>query len=245
MDYILVIDAVSTGIRALLFNREGEIEGQEYETIPSVQPQIGYVEYNPEQIWSTTQSVVQRAIEKINSPQNIKGIGITNQRATFTLWEKETGNPVMNFISWADVRSASTSEEMNQNNEGLKLLSTTGIIVQFNTALTIVRLKWVLDNIDGVRRRCERGELLFGTVDTWLIYKLTAGTVHVTDYTNAATGLLDPFQLTWNVPLLKLFDIPQEILPKGFSWICHVSPSPQNRNRPYQSSCAQQGAIPD
>ncbi|MFX0184621.1 MAG: glycerol kinase 5 [Candidatus Hodarchaeota archaeon] len=229
MCFILAIDSGSTGIRAVLCDKQGNIVVREYEKTLAFYPKTGYIENDPNHLWESLLTVCKRIIQKSDiSPNNIVAIGICNQRATFTLWEKATGKPIMNFISWADLRSTETSIAMNKNiiwrifkkfawisskiTKNTMLTATS--MYEFSPDHVTVRLKWALDNIDGLRERCKAGEIAYGTIDTWFIYKLTGGKVHATDYSNAATGLLNPFQLKWNLPLMRIFDIPKEILPE-------------------------------
>lgn len=228
MQYILAIDNGSTGIRAILFNKKGEIVAREYEKTPIIYPQIGWIENDPEKLWSSFLKVMNNILQRPEvSPRKIAAMGIANQRASFSLWEKSTGNPIINFISWADVRAAETCDLMNKNKKWRLLkkfawiaskitdntMLTATSMLDFTTDHVTTRLKWVLDHTDGLRERCKRGEIAFGTIDTWLIYKLTDKKVHATDYSNAATGLLNPFQLKWNTTLFNIFNIPIEILP--------------------------------
>lgn len=227
MQYILAIDNGSSGIRAMLFDRDGRIVARHYVKTPPLLPEPGAVEHDPEVLWQALLTVVRGALEDY-SAKDIAGIGITNQRGSFCLWEKDTGKPITNFISWADVRAGDVAAEMNGNGwwrllKGVsrifgpitqsKMLLTTAML-RFTTDHATVRLKWYLDRNPDVKQRCERGEILFGTLDTWFIYKLTGGKHHLSDYGNAAaTGMFNPFQLVWNDILAKVFDIPLEIFP--------------------------------
>ncbi|MFX0206019.1 MAG: glycerol kinase 5 [Candidatus Hodarchaeota archaeon] len=229
MSYILAIDNGSTGVRAILVDKQGNIVTREYERTPAIYPKVGYIENDPNLLWGSLLTVCRRIFQKPNfSPTDIAAIGICTQRATFTLWEKATGIPIMNFISWADIRSNETCSAMNKNKiwrifkkfawitsritRNTMLTATT--MYKFLPSHVTVRLKWALDNIDGLRERCKNGEIAYGTLDSWFIYKLTGGKVHATDYSNAATGMLNPFQLKWNSPLMRIFSIPKEILPE-------------------------------
>ncbi|MHA1215385.1 MAG: glycerol kinase 5 [Candidatus Hodarchaeales archaeon] len=229
MKYILAIDAGSTGIRAVIVNKEGKIIHYGYDTVNAIRSEQGCIEYDPEELWQKLLDVVNRVLEKSGiGAEQIAALGITNQRACFTLWEKESGKPLINLISWADVRASNTCEEMNRSKIWRMMKKSSWVLgritknpmflttsmLDFTTDHVTVRLKWVLDSNTGLRERCKRGEVLFGTIDTWFIYKLTNGKVHATDYSNAATGLLNPFHLKWNKPLMKLFGIPGEILPE-------------------------------
>ncbi len=228
MQYILAIDSGSTGIRAVLFDKQGEIIAREYEKTTALYPKAGWIEHDPIDLWQSLINVVSRIFEKLEvSPKDIAAIGITNQRASFTLWERDTGKPIINFINWADVRAADTCNVMNKNKKWRLLKKFAWIVSKItrNTMLTAtsmlnyttdhvtVRLKWALDNVEGLQERCKSGEIAFGTIDCWFIYKLTGGKIHATDYSNAATGLLNPFELKWNKPIMGIFNIPMEILP--------------------------------
>ncbi|NHJ02635.1 MAG: glycerol kinase [Candidatus Heimdallarchaeota archaeon] len=229
MKYILSIDAGSTGIRAMLFNMKGEIVVRQYELTSPLLPNPGWIEHDPEALWVTLKKVVFKILGNPEySISQIAAIGIANQRGSFTIWEKQTGKPLLNLLNWADIRASKTCEKMNKTIRWriLKKFALIGskitknpmliaaAILEFTTDHTTVRLKWALENIPYLQERCEKGEVLFGTIDTWLIHKLTSGRVHATDYTNAATGMLDPFKLKWNNILLKIFNIPKNILPE-------------------------------
>ncbi|MHA2295394.1 MAG: glycerol kinase 5 [Candidatus Hodarchaeales archaeon] len=235
MSFILSIDSGSTGIRAVLFNKEGMIVAREYEKTLASYPRVGWIEHDPEVLWQSLLSVIRKLFQKHDiSPRDIAAMGIANQRASFTMWERKTGKTITNFINWADVRAAETCKMMNKKKTWLILKNLAKIAVSLTrnlrflnliTFLTIVsmtkfttdhvsvRLKWVLDNNYGLRERCKTGEIALGTIDAWFIYKLTGGKVHATDYSNAATGLLDPVNLNWSKTLFWLFDFPKEILP--------------------------------
>ncbi|MFX0049994.1 MAG: glycerol kinase 5 [Candidatus Hermodarchaeota archaeon] len=229
MSYILAIDCGSTGVRAVLVDKQGNIVAREYKKTPAIYPKAGYIENDPNLLWESLLAVCRRIFQKPNfSATDILAIGICNQRATFTLWEKATGIPIMNFISWTDNRSTDTCSAMNKNiiwrifkklawiasRITRNTMFTATTMYEFSPTHVTVRLKWALDKIDGLRERCKNGEIAYGTIDTWFIYKLTGGKVHATDYSNAATGMLNPFQLKWNSPLMRIFGIPKEILPE-------------------------------
>lgn len=229
MQYVLAIDSGSTGIRAILFNKKGEIVAREYEKTTALYPQSGWIEHDPVTLWQSLLAVINRIFQNSSVlPEEIAAIGIANQRASFTLWEKNTGKPVINLINWADVRAADTCDMMNKNKKwrllkkfawivskitGDTMLTATSML-DFTTDHVTVRLRWVLDNIEGLYERSKAGEIAFGTIDSWVIHKLTGGKVHASDYSNSATGLLNPFQLKWNKPILSIFNIPLEILPE-------------------------------
>ena len=228
MSYILSIDNGSSGIRALLFDHSGHIVCRRYVKTPPLLPEPGAVEHDPEILWQALREVVNGVFEEFK-PEEVAGIGITNQRGSFCLWEKSTGKPLTNFISWADVRAGDVATEMNRNRiwrllKGVskvfgrvtqnKMLLTTAML-KFTTDHATVRLKWFLDNHPEIKRRCAAGEIQFGNLDTWFIYKLTGGKQHLSDYGNAAaTGMFNPFQLRWNDVLGKVFDIPLAIFPE-------------------------------
>ena len=228
--YILSIDSGGTGIRAILFNRSGEIVEKEYEkTLPST-PVSGAIEHDPEVLWDALKSVVDKVFAKSEySAEEVAAIGITNQRASFCLWERETGKPVSPLISWADVRCADMVEKMNKDfkyrafRTFTKLISKLTNNVMLNVAgmlkLTsshaVVRLYWLFKEKPELLKRAEKGELMFGTLDTWFIYKLTAHKKHLTDVTNAAaTSMYNHFQFEWNSIICSIFKIPMNIFPE-------------------------------
>jgi glycerol kinase len=228
--YVLAIDSGSTGIRAMLFDVQGIIKAREYEKTPAMYPSPGAIEHDPMMLWESLLSVVKNVLSKNGAkPEEIYAIGITNQRGSFTLWDRDTGKPLVNFINWADVRAAETVDGMNQNSKWKMLkklativskltnnpMMTTTSLLNFTTDHATSRLKWVLDANPELRQKCKDGKVMFGTIDTWFIYNLTGKQNHVTDYSNAAsTGLLNPFVLQWNDIVCKMFDIPMSIFPK-------------------------------
>jgi glycerol kinase len=226
--YILSIDSGSTGIRAILFNHAGEILAREYEKTPALHPEPGAIEDDPELLWNALQAVVKKILDKFSGDE-IAAIGITNQRATFGLWDKETGKPEINFINWADVRAADTCDKMNGSMKwkALKVVATivsklTGNpmmtatrMLDFTTDHCSTRLNWILNEKPELRVKCKAGNVLFGTLDTWYVYKLTGGKNHFTDYSNAsASSMYNPFQLKWNDITCGMFDIPMSIFPE-------------------------------
>ncbi len=212
--YILAFDAGTTSSRAIIFDHKGEICSVAQKEFTQFFPQSGWVEHDPHEIWSSQAAVAAEAITKIGiNGKNIAAIGITNQRETTIVWDKATGDPVYNAIVWQDRR---TSDYCNKlKNEGLLpyIKERTGLIIDAYFSAT--KIKWILDNVDGAREKAERGELAFGTVDSWIVWQLTRGEVHTTDVTNASrTMLFNINTLEWDKDLLKMFDIPENMLPK-------------------------------
>lgn len=212
--YILSFDAGTTSSRAIVFNKKGEICSVAQREFPQLFPQSGWVEHNPHEIWASQASVAAEAITKIGiNGKNIEAIGITNQRETAIVWDRKTGEPVYNAIVWQDRRTSEYCDKLK--NEGLIpfVKEKTGLIIDAYFSAT--KVKWILDNVDGARARAEKGELAFGTVDTWIIWQLTRGEVHVTDVSNASrTMLFNIKTLQWDEDLLRLFDIPASMMPK-------------------------------
>jgi len=212
--YILAFDAGTTSSRAIVFNEKGEICSVAQKEFPQIFPQSGWVEHDPQEIWSSQAAVAAEAITKIGiNGTNIAGIGITNQRETTIVWDKETGEPVYNAIVWQDRRTSEYCDSLK--NDGLLpyIKGKTGLIVDAYFSAT--KVKWILDNVPGARAKAEAGKLAFGTVDTWLVWQLTRGEVHVTDVSNASrTMIYNIYTQSWDEDLLKLFGIPESMLPK-------------------------------
>ncbi len=212
--YVLAFDAGTTSNRAILFNHSGNIVSVAQQEFPQIYPKPGWVEHDPMDIWSTQSGVARQVIEKAGVvPAEVAAIGITNQRETAIVWEKATGKPVMNGIVWQDRRTAGICDALKDKGLAGHVRETTGLVIDAYFSGT--KIKWILDNVDGARAASEKGELLFGTVDTWLIWKLTGGAVHVTDYSNAArTMIYDIRKLDWDDTMLKELDIPRNMLPE-------------------------------
>jgi glycerol kinase len=217
---ILAIDQGTTGTKVILFNHSGELVNLAYGELTQHYPRPGWVEHDPNEIWSGTLALVAEAMAAAGcKPQDIKAIGITNQRETTILWDRISGEPVAPAVVWQDRRTAEICDELRR--EGLEQLfkSKTGLVLDAYFSGT--KVKWLLDNVDGLRQRANRGEIAFGTVDSWLLWKMTGGAVHLTDYSNASRTLLyNIHELNWDDQLLSLLDIPPELLPS-------VSPSSQ------------------
>lgn len=213
-EYILAFDAGTTSSRAIVFDREGKICSVAQKEFTQLFPKSGWVEHNPLEIWASQAAVAAEAITKIGiNGKNIAAIGITNQRETTIVWDKETGIPVYNAIVWQDRRTSDYCDELKQDSECRKMIKDkTGLVVDAYFSAT--KIKWILDNVEGARERAEKGELLFGTVDSWLVWQLTRGEVHVTDISNASrTMLYNIVDLKWDEELLELFNIPLCMLP--------------------------------
>lgn len=211
--YILALDQGTTSSRAIVFNHQGRVVGSANQEFRQIYPQPAWVEHNPEDIWSTQLAVAQEVLKDLGlSAANIAAIGITNQRETTLAWEKATGKPVMNAIVWQDRRTASICDQLKADGWEPKIRAKTGLVIDAYFSGT--KIKWMLDNIPGLRARAERGEILFGNVDTYLIWRLTSGRVHVTDYSNASrTMLFNIHSLSWDEEILRKFGIPFEMLP--------------------------------
>jgi glycerol kinase len=212
--YILSLDQGTTSSRAILFNNELNIVAEEQKEFTQIYPREGWVEHDPMEIFSTQYNVMIDLLTRLNiSAYDIAAIGITNQRETTILWDKETGLPVYNAIVWQCRRTSAIVDELVQNGMGDYITKTTGLIPDAYFSGT--KIKWILDNVEGVRERAEFGKILFGTVDTWLIWKLSGGKTHVTDYTNASrTMIFDIHKLDWDDKLLDALGIPRAMLPE-------------------------------
>ena len=212
--YILSLDQGTSSSRAIVFDRKGEIRSMAQREFPQYFPQPGWVEHNPHEIWSSQASVIAEAISAIDiNGLNIAGIGFTNQRETTVVWDRETEEPVYNAIVWQDRRTSEYCDRLKADGQTEFIRERTGLIIDAYFSAT--KIKWILDNVPGARRRAEQGKLMFGTVDTWLIWRLTRGEVHVTDVSNASrTMLFNIHTLQWDEELLKLFDIPASMMPE-------------------------------
>ena len=211
--YIMALDQGTTSSRAILFDKEGTVVATSQKEFTQFYPKIGWVEHNPMEIWGS-QSGVMREVLETNSirPEEVCAIGITNQRETTIVWEKSTGKPIYNAIVWQCRRTSEICDELKEKGYEKLIKDKTGLILDAYFSAT--KIKWILDNVEGAREKAENGELLFGTVDTWLIWNLTRGKVHVTDYTNAArTMLYNIKELKWDDEILEILDIPKSMLP--------------------------------
>ena len=209
--YVMAFDAGTTSNRCILFNEKGEICSVAQKEFTQYFPQPGWVEHDANEIWSTQIEVAQRAMANIGATAaDIAAIGITNQRETTILWDKTTGRPVYNAIVWQCRRTAEFCEELKRRGLEERIQSATGLLIDAYFSAT--KIRWVLDNVPGAREKADRGDLLFGTVETWLIWQLTGA--HVTDYSNASrTMLFDIHRLCWDAELCELLEIPMSILP--------------------------------
>jgi len=212
--YILALDSGTTSNRAILFDHSGRIINSSQREFEQIFPEPGQVEHNPEEIWSTQKFVIRDVLEKQNiTAENIAAIGITNQRETTLVWDKETGKPVYNAIVWQDRRTAGYCDQLKKKGIGKLIKEKTGLII--DAYFSGSKIKWILDNVPGAREKAENGKLAFGTVDTWLIWRLTHGKIHVTDVTNASrTMLFNIHNLTWDQELLEILNIPASMLPE-------------------------------
>ncbi|HEN4502460.1 glycerol kinase GlpK [Streptococcus agalactiae] len=212
--YIMAIDQGTTSSRAIIFNKKGEKIASSQKEFPQIFPQAGWVEHNANQIWNSVQSVIAGAfIESSIKPGQIEAIGITNQRETTVVWDKKTGLPIYNAIVWQSRQTAPIADQLKQEGHTNVIHEKTGLVIDAYFSATKVR--WILDHVPGAQERAEKGELLFGTIDTWLVWKLTDGLVHVTDYSNAArTMLYNIKELKWDDEILELLNIPKAMLPE-------------------------------
>lgn len=212
--YIMALDQGTTSSRCILFDKAGNICSMAQREFEQIYPKPGWVEHNPMEIWSTQYAVMSEAMALVGAkPKDIAGIGITNQRETTIVWDKETGEPVYNAIVWQCRRTAKDINLLVKDGYADVIKAKTGLVPDAYFSAT--KIAWILSNVAGARKKAEEGRLLFGTVDTWLIWKLTGGAVHVTDYTNASrTMLFDIYNRCWDKELLEKFNIPEVMLPK-------------------------------
>ena len=212
--YILAIDQGTSSSRAIVFNRQGESLAVAQKEFTQHFPQSGWVEHDPQEIWSSEAAVISEVMAGMGiSGQDIAAVGITNQRETTILWDAETGEPVYNAIVWQDRRTAEYCDRLKADGLTETIRQKTGLIIDAYFSAT--KIKWVLDHVPGARQRAEQGRLRFGTVDTWLVWQLTGGRLHITDATNASrTMLFNIHTLQWDEELLRLFDIPRSLMPE-------------------------------
>ena len=211
--YILALDQGTTSSRAILFNKNGAIVSEAQKEFGQIYPKPGWVEHDPKEIWSTQAGTAAEAIMRVGANgKNIAGIGITNQRETTLVWDRVTGEPIYNAIVWQDRRTAKFCDQLREQGYSEIIQDKTGLIV--DSYFSGTKLKWILDNVKGAREKANAGRLAFGTVDTWLIWNLTKGEIHVTDVTNASRTMLYNIQtLEWDQELLDILDIPANMLP--------------------------------
>ncbi|PKI15877.1 glycerol kinase GlpK [Colwellia sp. 12G3] len=213
-DYILAIDQGTTSSRAILFNREGDKVHSAQEEFPQYFPNDGWIEHDPIDIWQTVERTFKKVIAKIDmSKDTVRAIGITNQRETTLIWDRKTGEPLYRAIVWQDRRTSEYCQQLKDEGKEALISSKTGLLI--DPYFSATKIVWILDNVDGARSRAERGELAFGTVDSYILWKLTSGKEHRTDATNASrTMLFNIHTQQWDEDLLKLFNIPRGLLPE-------------------------------
>lgn len=220
--YIMALDQGTTSSRCILFDKKGNICGMAQKEFTQIYPQAGWVEHNPREIWSSRLAVAIEAMANIGvDAGRLAGIGITNQRETTIVWDRETGEPVYHAIVWQCRRTAAFIDGLKAQGYTEMIRAKTGLVP--DAYFSGSKIAWILDHVEGVRERAERGELLFGTVDSWLIWKLTKGAVHATDYTNASrTMLYNIHTLEWDEELLSMMRIPRqmplEVKPSNDIW---------------------------
>jgi len=212
--YILALDQGTTSSRSMVFDKQGNIISVAQKEFKQIFPQAGWVEHDAEEIWSTQFGTMAEAVAKANITMNqIAGIGITNQRETTVVWERSTGKPICNAIVWQDRRTAAFCDQLKAAKLSDLINEKTGLVI--DAYFSASKLKWILDNITGARQKANKGELAFGTIDSWLIWKLTGGQAHVTDVSNASrTMLMNIHTAEWDDELLEIFTIPRSLLPE-------------------------------
>ncbi len=213
--YVLAFDQGTTSSRAVLFDHDGKIVGVAQKEFTQIYPKAGWVEHDPMEIWGTQSGVAREVLERAGvRPDEVAAIGITNQRETTVVWDKNTGKPVYNAIVWQCRRTASICDDLKARGLEEYIRENTGLVVDAYFSGT--KVKWILDNVEGAREKAENGDLLFGNIDTWLIWNLTRGKVHVTDYSNASrTMLYNIKELKWDEKILEELNIPKSMLPEA------------------------------
>ncbi len=212
--YILSLDQGTTSSRAILFNKKGEIVHTSQKEFTQHFPKPGWVEHNANEIWGSILSVIATVLSEANvKPEQIEGIGITNQRETTVVWDKETGTPIYHAIVWQSRQTAGICNELKTQGLNDTFREKTGLLIDAYFSGT--KVKWILDNVEGAREKAEKGQLLFGTIDTWLIWKMSGGKAHVTDYSNASRTLMyNIHELKWDSELLEILGVPESMLPE-------------------------------
>ncbi len=209
--YLLAIDQGTSSSRAVLYDHETRQIASAQQEFPQHYPEPGWVEHDPEDIWRSVEAVVREAIAGVDAA-DITGIGITNQRETTVIWERASGRPIHNAIVWQDRRTADRCEELRDRGVEMDVTAKTGL--KLDPYFSATKIAWLLDNVEGARQRAENGELAFGTIDTFILWRLTGGAVHATDATNASRTLLfDIHEQRWDPELCKLFGVPESLLP--------------------------------
>jgi glycerol kinase len=214
MALILALDQGTTSSRAILFNHDGHVQAVAQKEFKQIFPQSGWVEHDPQEIWDSQRAVAEEAIKQGGiAAHDVASIGITNQRETTVLWDRRTGKPVYNAIVWQDRRTSQFCDQLKRDGHLPEIQERTGLVI--DAYFSGSKLRWLLDNVPGARARAEKGELAFGNIDTWLLWKLTQGALHVTDVTNASrTMLFNIHDLAWDEDLLRILQIPREVLPE-------------------------------
>ncbi|OLO39196.1 glycerol kinase [Alkalihalophilus pseudofirmus] len=212
--YILSLDQGTTSTRAIVFNKKGEVVGIEQKEFSQIFPKPGWVEHNANEIWASVLAVISGVLLKTNiQASEIAGIGITNQRETTVVWDKKTGNPVYNAIVWQSRQTADICEQLKRQGHETMVREKTGLLIDAYFSGT--KVKWILDHVEGAREKAEKSDLLFGTIDTWVIWKLSGGKAHVTDYSNASRTLMyNIHELKWDDALLEMLTVPKSMLPE-------------------------------
>ncbi len=215
--YILSIDQGTTTTRAMIFDHNGRKVIEASKPLPQYYPQPGWVEQDANEIWNSVLSVIASAmIDGSVHPEYIKGIGISNQRETTVVWDRETGNPIYHAIGWQSKQTAPIAKKLIEDGHKDLIHSHTGLVI--DSYFSATKIRWILDHVEGAQERAEKGELAFGTIDSWLIWRLSGGKLHVTDYTNASrTMLFNITDLQWDAEILKLLNIPESMLPEVHS----------------------------
>lgn len=213
-NYILALDQGTTSTRAVIFDKSGNIVSIAQKEFTQIFPKPGWVEHDPMEIWASQSAMASEVLSKKElNASNITAIGITNQRETVVVWDKKTGKPIYNAIVWQDKRTANYCDELKQQGKSKLIREKTGLVI--DSYFSGTKIKWILDNVDGARTRAENGELLMGTIDSWLIWNMTKGELHITDVTNASRTLLYNINtMDWDDELLQLLNIPKSMLPK-------------------------------
>jgi len=212
-EYIMALDQGTTSSRAVIFDRQGKIVSMAAKEFGQIYPRPGWVEHDPAEIWGSQMEAARQALDSVNlSPQRVAAIGVTNQRETTLIWDRESGSPVYNAIVWQCRRTAPSCSEIKKTKFAQKIRRKTGLVIDAYFSAT--KVQWILDHRKTIRRAAERGELAFGTVDSWLVYNLTGKKLHITDYSNASrTMLYNIHDLSWDGEILEYFYIPEKILP--------------------------------